>query len=211
MKSNNVEELDAIEVEIAGLMDMTLPSPDLLEFYRRINKREIVWNGEINDSIAELSMYIRKWNAEDAGIAVEDRKPIRIFIQSDGGDAMATMSLIDVINLSKTPVHTIALGRAYSAGGLLLIAGHKRYVFKNTVCLIHDGYTGGSDSIGKMMDRFVFTERAEQAIKDFVVSRTKITQKEYEDNYRRDWYLFSDEIIQYGVADEIVTDIDMII
>ena len=32
-------------------------------------------------------------------------------------------------------------------------------------------------------------------------------EEEYLKNYRRDWFMFSDDIIKYGVADKIITDI----
>lgn len=31
--------------------------------------------------------------------------------------------------------------------------------------------------------------------------------KEYDKNYRKDWWMMSDEIIKYGIADKIITDL----
>ena len=44
-----------------------------------------------------------------------------------------------------------------------------------------------------------------------MTSHTNITEKEYSDNYRRDWYMFADEIIARGVADKIIESVDEII
>ena len=103
------------------------------------------------------------------------------------------------------------MGRVYSAGGLLLMAGHKRYIFNHTSCLIHDGSSGAIGNIGKLLDNLKFTEASEQRIKHYITTQTRITAEMYEDNYRRDWFLFSDEMIRLGIADEIVTDIDTIL
>jgi len=197
--------------DVEALMETGLPDPTLLEFYRRTQKREILWNDDIDDSTIDIALYIKKWNEEDKGKAVEERKPIKVFINSDGGSLDTVMHIIDIILLSKTPVITIGMGRVYSAGGLLLMAGHKRYIFNHTSCLIHDGSSGAIGSVGKLLDNLKFTEASEQRIKHYIITQTRITTEMYEDNYRRDWFLFSDEMIRLGIADEIVTDIDTIL
>lgn len=207
---NDVEiELDF--GEIANLLNRTLPDPSLLEYYRMRTKREIMWNSDIEDDILEVSLAIRKWNVEDNGIEVDKRIPIKIFINSDGGSVDAVMNVIDLIKLSKTPVITIGMGKVYSAGGLLLMAGHKRYIFKHTSCLIHDGSSGAVGSIGKLIDNLKFTEKLEVLIKEYIISSTKITEQMFDANYRRGWFMFSDEMLELGVADEIIDDIDTIL
>lgn len=197
--------------DVETLMETSLPDPTLLEYYRRLQKREILWNDDIDDTTIDIAMYIKKWNEEDKGKGVEERKPIKIFINSDGGSLDTIMHIIDMILLSKTPVITIGMGRVYSAGGLLLMAGHKRYIFNHTSCLIHDGSSGAIGSVGKLLDNLKFTEAFEQRVKQYITSQTRITSEMYEDNYRRDWFFFSDDMIRLGIADEVVADIDTIL
>ena len=197
--------------DIQDLMEDVLPEPSLLEYYRRLKKREILWNDEIDDATIDIALYIRKWNAEDRGIEPKDRRPIKILINSDGGSVDTVLHIIDMIHLSKTPVYTIGMGRVYSAGGLLLMAGHKRYIFPHTSCLIHDGSSGAIGSIGKMLDNLEFTKELEVRMKAYIISSTHITEDVYDKNYRRDWFMFSEEMIKLGIADEIVTDIDTIL
>lgn len=197
--------------DMEGLFDTTLPDPTMVEFYRRLKNREILWNDDIDDATIDIALYIKKWNDEDKDLAIEDRQPIKIFINSDGGYVAAVLHVIDMIHLSKTPVYTIGMGRVYSAGGLLLMAGHKRYIFPHTSCLIHDGSSGAIGSIGKMIDNLEFTKELEKRIKQYILSSTRITEEIYDQNYRRDWFMFSEEIIKLGIADEIVTDIDTIL
>ena len=121
------------------------------------------------------------------------------------------LHIIDMIYLSKTPVYTIGMGRVYSAGGLLLMAGHKRYIFQHTSCLIHDGSSGAIGSIGKMLDNLEFTKELEKRMKQYILSSTRISEEQYDQNYRRDWFMFSEEMIELGIADEIVADIDTIL
>ena len=204
-------EMEEDFIDVSELMDTHLPEPAMLEYSRGLKNREIEWNGDIEDGTLDIAHYIRKWNREDRGIEPEKRKPIRILINSDGGSVDVVMNIIDTIRLSKTPVYTIGLGRVYSAGGLLLMAGHRRYIFEHTSCLIHDGSSGAIGSIGKMLDNLEFTKELERRVKKYILSVTKIDEEVFDKNYRRDWFLFSDEMIELGIADEIVTDLDTIL
>ena len=197
--------------DIGELMESTLPPPELVEFYRGLNNREIVWNDVISDCTISIPLYIIKWNREDRDIPVEERKPIKIWINSDGGDTNVTLFLANVISLSKTPIITIGMGRSYSSGGLLLMAGHKRLIFDSTSVLIHDGSSGAIGDTGKVIDNLEFTKEMEVRVRDFILKHTQIPAELLDKNYRRDWFLFSEDVIKYGIADKIITDIDEVI
>ena len=197
--------------DIGELMESTLPPPELVEFYRGLNNREIVWNDVISDCTISIPLYIIKWNREDRDIPVEERKPIKIWINSDGGDTNVTLFLANVIALSKTPIITIGMGRSYSSGGLLLMAGHKRLIFDSTSVLIHGGSSGAIGDTGKVIDNLEFTKEMEVRVRDFILKHTQIPAELLDKNYRRDWFLFSEDVIKYGIADKIITDIDEVI
>lgn len=197
--------------DIGELMESTLPPPELVDFYRGLNNREIVWNDVISDCTISIPLYIIKWNREDRDIPVEERKPIKIWINSDGGDTNVTLFLANVIALSKTPIITIGMGRSYSSGGLLLMAGHKRLIFDSTSVLIHDGSSGAIGDTGKVIDNLEFTKEMEVRVRDFILKHTQIPAELLDKNYRRDWFLFSEDVIKYGIADKIITDIDEVI
>lgn len=206
--------LDDIVVDLSGiegLFDKHLPDPDLLEYYRNCNDRIIIWNSNIDDSFCSIAYQIMRYNKEDTNKPVEDRIPIKLYINSNGGEIDATFYVMDVIDASKTPVYTIGMSRCYSAGGLILMGGHKRFIFKNTKFLLHDGAVGDVNSMGKFSDHADFVKESEKRMMAYVTSHTNITEKEYSDNYRRDWYMFADEIIARGVADKIIESVDEII
>lgn len=206
--------IDDITLDLSGLeglFDKHLPDPDLLEYYRNCNDRIIVWNSNIDDSFCSIAYQIMRYNKEDADTPIEERVPIKLYINSNGGEVDATFYVMDVVATSKTPVYTIGMSRCYSAGGLVLMGGHKRFIFKNTKFLLHDGSVGDINSTGKFADRADFVKKHEDVVRNYVLSHTKITEDEYKENYRRDWYMFADEIIERGVADKIVESIDEII
>lgn len=200
-----------IEEGIKDLANLKLPDPNLMDYYNRASRREIFWNSGVDDTLADISMMILDWNREDKDKPIEDRRPIKIYISSDGGAVDPTLNFVDIVTLSKTPVYTIAMSRAYSSGGLMLLAGHKRFIFSSTTFLLHDGSMGAIGDTSKVMDRMELTQKQEKRIKEFVLSKTTLSSKMYDKNYRKDWFLDSDEIIKYGFADEIITDLDEIL
>lgn len=204
-------------LEDSGLSDMVsvkLPDPTLLDYYMRREDRCILWNDDIEDDFVEIYQDILRWNKEDIsnGIKPEESKPIRVYINSDGGSVSAVFAIIDLLLMSRTPVITIGLGKCYSSGGLLLMAGHKRLLLPNCTILIHDGQSGSYGAIGKMLDNLEFTKELEVKIKNYILSRTSIQEEDYDKNYRRDWWIFADDAVnKYHIADKIVTDITEII
>ena len=101
--------------------------------------------GEIGDELTYFTKLIFKWNAEDDGIPQEERKPIKIFLHTPGGQLDVALGLCDAILTSKTPVWTINAGWAMSSGTLILVCGQKRFCMKNSAALIHST-SGGSVS-----------------------------------------------------------------
>lgn len=202
-------EIDVMK-DMSECANIKLPDPTLLDYYKRLNRREILINQEIDDGIVEWTQEIIEWNREDNGIDVSKRTPIKIFINSNGGSLNAIMELITLCNLSKTPVIAIGMGKCYSAGGLLLMGVPKgnRYILSTTEALVHDGSTGSMGDTGKVLDDLEYTKKTEESTKKFILEHTNISSELYDKNYRRNWWLDSNEIIQYGLADHVIKNIE---
>lgn len=195
------------------MANVKLPDPTLLDYYNRVSNREIWINTEIDEAVVEWTQQILQWNREDKGIEPSERKVIKVFINSNGGCLNSIMHLITILQMSTTPVMTIGLGKCYSSGGLLLMSGNKgmRYIFDTTSVLIHDGGTGSASDTGKFIDYAEYVKMTEKRTKEYILKNTKITEDEYDRNYRRDWWILGDEAIRLGVADKIITSLDEII
>ena len=106
--------------------NLQLPDPELLNYYKLAEHRIFYINDEINEYTLEIQKAIIAININDKDIEASERKPIFIYINTNGGLLQETMSLAQVMIMSKTPVVTVNVGSAYSGGALLLLAGHKR-------------------------------------------------------------------------------------
>ena len=155
-------------------------------------------------AVGEITRHIMQFNAEDKGIAIEERKPILLYVTSNGGSVDAGFELIDVIKNSKTPVYTINLGYQYSMGFLIGLAGHKRFATKNAKFLMHDGSSFIYDSGAKVQDRMEFQKKVDDRIKEYVLENSKVSSCEYDSKLRVEWYLFADEAKEKGFVDYII-------
>ena len=75
--------------------------------------RSLYITGEITQEISNrIFQMINLWNEIDSSndIKDEERNPIKIYINTPGGDLDATFSIIGAIKASKTPIHTITIG-----------------------------------------------------------------------------------------------------
>lgn len=191
-----------------GDMSKTTKIDELL-YAEELDNRQLYLPEVIDDEvIGTVVSHILRFNKQDKDVPVEERKPIKLLINCYGGDVIACFSVIETIRLSKTPVYTYNVGKAFSAGGLILMAGHKRFTYKDAVVLVHQGSSGASGTTGQVIDQVEFQKRQEVRIKSYILSVTKISEEQYKEKYKEEWFFFGDESIDLGVTDELITELD---
>lgn len=171
-----------------------------------IEERRLYINDNIDSEVVDSIVYhIMRYNRQDKGIDAKDRKPIILYLNSNGGSVPDGYAVIDAIINSITPVYTVNQGYCYSMGFLIFLAGHKRYCMPSATFLMHDGSTMAWDSTAKAKDRMDFeTRQVEEYTKRYIMSRTKIDEKLYDEKYRVEWYFYPTEAKQNGVLDYVV-------
>ena len=178
---------------------------DEVFYLRNLRQRKLYLSEDIDSCIIDtIVRHILQYNADDKGIPVEQRKPILLYVSSNGGEVDPGFELIDVILQSKTPVYTINLGYQYSMGFLIGLAGHKRFASKTAKFLMHDGTDFVINSGAKAQDQMEFNKRMSQRVKEYILSRSKISSDEYDSKLRVEWYLFADEAKKKGFCDYII-------
>ena len=202
------------EEEFIGIVETAFENNEINQYEytskKDFNERIIYIDSTIEpDTMIAYTRQILYYNREDKDIEIEKRKPIKIFIYSDGGDVMAMWHFIDVCLLSKTPIYTYNIGCAMSAGLTILVCGQKRYALSNSTALCHKGsFTGVGGDIAAVRASINLGEDKIKKIFDFIIQRTQITKKMLEKKTVTDWYIDGEEQLKLGIVDEIVTNID---
>lgn len=181
----------------------------LIDYYQSFNERNILI-GEIGYEIAvAVDSVIRFWNSvdEEENIPVEERKPIKVYIHSPGGYLTSTFTMIDAIEMSKTPVYTIAVGEVYSGGFFTFLAGHKKFAYPHASFLYHEGATSNGGDANKFRNFAKFYEVQLEQLRRVVLDNSSISEEEYEKHIKDDWWLTAEEAVNYGIVDEIITEL----
>lgn len=193
-----------------SVANMQLPDPDLRDYYRDETDRIFWLDDNIDDCTLDLVKMIMRCNREDKGKSVNERTPIKVMINSGGGDVQVMLTIIKTMKISKTPVYTICFCNAMSAAAEILAAGHKRYAMPGTCVMVHSGSCsyGGTMEQAESCKKYVdaLTKRAT----DEFVANTKINAKTLKKKGASDWYMSEEEALENGVIDEIIIDLDEI-
>lgn len=193
--------------------NLQLPSPELLTFYKNFENRVLWIDDEISEYSLEYAKYIMQWNREDEvnNIPVENRKPITLLFFSPGGSLAVNNLLVDTISLSKTKVVGVNCGMAASAGCFIFLSCHERYTFPNAQFLLHKGAGNFEGTYDIVISAIMNYQREIENLGNFVLSRTNIPEKVFNENFATDWYLSAEEALEYGLCSKIITSLEEII
>ena len=206
-----MNELENVLLSIpTSVANLQLPDPDLRNYYLDEQDRVFWVDGEINDGLLNLVKMIIKCNREDKGKPTDERTPIKVYIDSPGGDVCALWTTIKAIEMSKTPVHTINYCTAFSAAADLLASGHKRFALPGTSVMVHSGscmFGGTMEQAENMKKHF---DKLGKKVTDYFLAHTKVDPKTFKKKAPGDWYMDEDDALQNGLIDEIITDLDIL-
>lgn len=191
--------------------NLNLPDPSLLTFYQNLEKRILWLDCEVDNVFLEYGKYIIKWNSEDQGKSIEERVPIKLLFFSPGGNLDINNAMIDIIKLSLTPIIGLNVGVAASAGCFIFLACHKRYSFPNAIFLIHKGGGEFKGNYEEIISAIVEYQRQMKELGDFILRNTKITEEKLEENFGSEWYITTQEALEFGMIDKIITNLDEVL
>ena len=171
-------------------------------FSRLLNDRIIILSEEINDTTASLVV------AQMLFLEAQDPdKDIALYINSPGGSVTAGMAIYDTMNFIKCDVATICVGMAASMGAFLLSSGAKgkRSALPNSEIMIHQplgGFRGQASDIKIHADMIL---RTKERLNRILAENTGKTYEQICADTDRDNFLTSQEALEYGIIDKIMT------
>lgn len=194
---------------VEGLENVKLPSPQLAEYYRQKENRVLSLYDEISeDTVFPVIEDILFINELDKDIPVEQRKEILLRLSSNGGDPDAAMSLVAVIQLSKTPIVIVNMCDCYSAAFLILLASKVRYSLPFGKAMWHPGSANVSGGLVQVTDTVDFLKKYEKIYEDYIISNTGIDKKIYTKIKKNDFFMTTQECLDFGIIHGVIEDID---
>ena len=174
------------------------------DIYSLLLKERIIMLGTpINDMIANLIV------AQLLFLAREDaNKPIRMYINSPGGQVYAGMAIYDTMQQVECPVSTVAIGFTASFGTVLLTAGEKgmRYALPNATIHMHQPLGGTQGQASDIAIQAKEILRLRSTLNEILSYHTGQTAEKIAADTDRDMYMNADEAKAYGLVDEVLVN-----
>ena len=167
-----------------------------------LKERIIVLGTAINDQIANLVV------AQLLYLAREDStKPIRLYINSPGGQVYSGMAIYDTMQQIECPVSTVALGFTASFGTVLLTAGTKdmRFALPNATIHMHQPAGGAQGQASDIAIQANEILRLRKSLNQILSNHTGQTIEKIEEDTDRDIFLTAEEAKEYGLVDHVLT------
>ncbi|MDR0597809.1 MAG: ATP-dependent Clp protease proteolytic subunit [Treponema sp.] len=169
---------------------------------RMLKTRTILLSGEIKKELAERT--IRQLLLLEA--MGED--PIRIFIDSPGGDADAGYAIFDMIRFVKPPVWTIGMGLVASAAAIIQLASprDRRVGLPNSHYLIHQPLSGIRGVATDIEIHARELEKLRERINRLIAEETGQDFGQVERDTDRDYWMNVEEAVKYGLLSRVVVN-----
>jgi ATP-dependent Clp protease protease subunit len=168
---------------------------------KMLKTRTILISGEINKELAEKT--IRQL------LLLEDisDEPIRIFIDSPGGDADAGYAIFDMIRFVKPQMWTIGMGLVASAAAIIQLAAPKerRVGLPNSHYLIHQPLSGIRGVATDIEIHAKEMEKLRERINSLIAQETGTPTAQVEKDTDRDYWMSAEEAVKYGLINKIIT------
>ena len=169
---------------------------------RMLKTRTILLSGQINKELAER--VVRQLLI----LETEGDEPIRVMIDSPGGDADAGYAIFDMIRFVKPDVYTVGMGLVASAGALVLLASPKdrRIGLPNSHYLIHQPLSGMRGVATEIEIHAREIEKMRQRINKLISEETGKPMEQVEKDTDRDYWMGAQEAVDYGLISRIVVN-----
>jgi ATP-dependent Clp protease protease subunit len=172
------------------------------DIYSLLLKERIIMLGTpINDQIANLIV------AQLLYLAREDpTKPIRLYINSPGGQVYSGMAIYDTMQQIECPVSTVAVGFTASFGTVLLTAGAKgmRYALPNATIHMHQPLGGAQGQASDISIQANEILRLRKSLNEILSHHTGQPIERIENDTDRDKFMSASDAAEYGLVDEVL-------
>ena len=174
----------------------------VFDVFSRLMMDRIIFLGTgVNDQVANIiQAQLLFLQSTDAS------KDVQIYINSPGGSVYAGLGIYDTMQFIKPDVATICTGIAASMAAVLLCAGEKgkRSALKHSRVMIHQPMSGTQGQVSDMEIAVRETLKIKKELYDIISSHSGKTYDQVEKDSDRDYWMTSNEALDYGMIDEVL-------
>lgn len=173
------------------------------DIYSRLLKERIIFlTGEVNDTVSTLVCAQLLFLESES-----PSKEISFYINSPGGVTTAGFAMLDTMHYVRSPISTMCIGQACSAGSFLLAAGEpgRRFALPNSRIMIHQPHGGARGQATDIQIQAREIQDTKDRQNKFFAEITGKPLEEIVAATERDTFMSPEEAKKFGLIDEIVS------
>jgi ATP-dependent Clp protease, protease subunit len=134
------------------------------------------------------------------------KKDIHFYINSPGGDVVATLAMYDTMQMLSCNVATYCVGQAASGAAVLLLGGTKgkRYCLPNARVMLHQPYGGVGGQVSDIEIQAKEILRARETLNQIIAQHCGREVAQIAKDTDRDFFLSAQEAVDYGLVDHVL-------
>jgi len=169
---------------------------DLLLENRIVFLQGEIYTGNANEVVMKL-LYLQSENR---------RKDIHFYLNSPGGDVVATLAIYDTMQMLSCPVATYCVGQAASGAAVLLLGGSKgkRFALPHARVMLHQPYGGVQGQVSDIEIQAAEILRAHETLNQIIATHTGQPIERIKKDTDRDFFLSAEEAKAYGIVDDVL-------
>ncbi|MFO0925128.1 MAG: ATP-dependent Clp protease proteolytic subunit [Pirellulales bacterium] len=170
---------------------------DLLLENRIVFLQGEIYTGNANEVVMKL-LYLQSENR---------RKDIHFYLNSPGGEVVATLAIYDTMQMLSCPVATYCVGQAASGAAVLLAGGAKgkRFCLPNSRVMVHQPHGGVGGQVSDIEIQANEILRCREQLNAILAHHTGKPVDQIAKDTDRDFFLTAQAAKEYGLVDEILT------
>ena len=140
-------------------------------------------------------------------LEAESQEPVKLYINSPGGDVDSGFAIYDMIRFVSCPVTIIGMGLVASAAALVLLAVplERRIGLPNSSYLIHQPLSEMKGNATDIEIHAMQLEKIKAKINRMIAEATGKSLEKVAHDTDRDYWLDADDAVKYGLISRIVT------
>lgn len=166
--------------------------------------RNVLITGQIDNKLAKNAV------SQLLALSEDSNEPINVFISSPGGHVESGDMVHDVIKYIKPRVRTIGSGWVASAGALIFIGADRldRYCLPNTRFLLHQPSGGIGGVAADIAIQAKQIEIMRERFEVLFAEATGQTPERIKEDTKRDFWLTTQEALDYGLLGQVIKTTD---
>lgn len=176
-----------------------------------VENRTFFLNEDVTaESVERIILGIHEINRqddEDEKTKIDfTREPIKLILDTNGGEFYRGMGLVNTIESSATDVHSYVYGLAASMGVILSSVCQKRFAHKRAHYMIHSVSAGTFGSLTHMEENVEQYKKIQSMLDDIIIENSNIKKEKLKDVVERkqDWFITGEEALELGLVDELI-------